>query len=248
MSTTPNRLSPSRHNFSNRILQNLSDETVSRLGLKVVTLPVGREIEAIGKSIRHVFFLESGAASMTATFKDGKQTEVGLFGFEGAIGISALMGTKRSLNRVYMQIAGHGLAAPVESCRHEFDTNSNFRDLMLRYVQTQLIQAMQSAGCNLSHHLEQRLARWLLLCADRSRADVFVLSQQFLAMMLGVRRSSVNLALGNLVDKQLIAIKRNQIALIDKVALERHACECYLVVKHHLDNFIEFDDGQTEYK
>jgi CRP-like cAMP-binding protein len=156
------------------------------------------------------------------------------------------MGTKRSLNRVYMQIAGRGFAAPIEACRNEFVSNDRFRDLMLRYVQTQLIQAMQSAGCNLSHHLEQRLARWLLLCADRSRTDSFVLSQEFLGMMLGVRRTSVNVALGRLADKAFIENHRNRITIINKTALEGQACECYSVVKHHLDSFTEFDSGQGD--
>ena len=237
---------PYKQSFANKILQNLPADTIQRLRLKAVDLPVNREIQAAGGRISHLFFLEAGVASITTTFTDGKQSEVGLSGFEGAIGIAAFMGTKRSLHRVYMQIAGCGFAAPVEACRHEFATDDHFRNLMLRYVQTQLIQAMQSASCNLSHHLEQRLARWLLLCADRSRTEEFVLSQEFIGMILGVRRTSMNLALARLTEKGFISHKRNKITIVNKTSLEACACECYLLVKRHLESFAEFDSGQAQ--
>ena len=116
------------------------------------------EIEFPGRPIGHVYFLEEGMASMTTTFKDGDQVEVGMFGFESVIGISALMGTKRSLNRVYTQITGHGCSTTLEAAKSEFRQGGLFQDLVLRYVQAQLVQAMQSAGCNAKHNFEQRLA------------------------------------------------------------------------------------------
>jgi len=122
---------------------------------------------------------------MTTTFKDESQVEVGMFGYESVIGVSALMGTKKSLNRVYTQIAGHGYSCHVEDARREFRLGGYFQSLVLRYVQAQLVQAMQSAGCNAKHNFEQRLARWLLLCADRAHIDTFKISHEFLADMLG---------------------------------------------------------------
>ena len=96
---------------------------------------------------------------MTTTFNDGSQVEVGMFGYEGVIGVSALMGTKRSLNRVYTQIEGSGFSCAVELARQEFELGETFQSLTLRYVQAQLVQAMQSAGCNAKHRIEQRLSR-----------------------------------------------------------------------------------------
>lgn len=96
---------------------------------------------------------------MTTIFTDGSQVEVGLFGFESVIGISALMGTKKSLNRIYMQNSGHGFTSPIDVARVEFSRNQRFQFLALRYVQAQLTQATQSAGCNARHSIEQRLAR-----------------------------------------------------------------------------------------
>jgi len=181
---------------------------------------------------------------MTTTFQDGSQVEVGLFGFESVIGISALMGTKKSLNKIYKQIPGRGFASPIDIARIEFNRNGQFQFLSLRYVQAQLTQATQSAGCNARHSIEQRLARWLLLCAGRAGNEIPI-SQEFLGMMLGVTRPSVTITCGILRDQPIIAHSRNRIRILDRIGLEQRACECYRVVKDHLDNYIDFDTGFT---
>jgi CRP-like cAMP-binding protein len=229
--------------YRNKLLQNLSPEIIQRLSLKRVDLELGREIEYPGSAIRHVFFIEDGLGSMTSTFQDGSQVEVGMFGYESVIGISALMGTKRSLNRIYMQMPGFGYMVPTELAQAEFSRGGDFQRLALRYVQAQLTQATQSAACNAKHDVTQRLARWLLLCADRARSNVFHISQQFLADMLGVTRPSVALVAGELKKDGLIEYKRNEIQIPSIEALEKKACECYLVLKEHLENYIEFDTG-----
>jgi CRP-like cAMP-binding protein len=157
--------------YKNTVLKALDAGTIARLHLRAATFKVGHEIEFPEKPIRHLFFVEEGMASMTTTFGDGSQVEVGMFGYESVIGVSALMGTKRSLNRVYTQIAGQGYSCLVEAGRKEFERGGLFQTLCLSYVQAQLLQAMQSAGCNAKHEVEQRLARWLLICADRAHED-----------------------------------------------------------------------------
>ena len=218
---------------------------VSRLCLHPVMFELGHEIEFPGTPIDYLYFVEEGMASMTNTFKDGSQVEVGMFGYEGVIGVSALMGTKRSLNRVYTQIAGHGYSSPVETARKEFDLGGDFQSLALRYVQTQLVQATQSAGCNAKHNLEQRLARWLLLCADRAHTNSFKMPQEFLADMLGTTRPTVSLAAGHLKEKGLIDYNRGLIHILDTAGLEEEACECYRIIRDHLDNYAEFESGIT---
>jgi CRP-like cAMP-binding protein len=163
----------------------LDGEIIERLRLQPVKFELKHEIENPGNPIDRLYFLEEGMASMTTTFKNGSQVEVGMFGFESVIGVSALMGTKKSLNRVYTQIAGHGYSCQVEDAKREFRLGGTFQFLALCYVQAQLVQAMQSAGCNAKHSFEQRLARWLLLCADRAHIDTFKISHGFLADMLG---------------------------------------------------------------
>jgi CRP-like cAMP-binding protein len=236
---------PRRH-FSNSLLNALEPESIRRLQLAPVTFELLHEIEFPGSPIENLFFVEQGMASMTTTFKDGSQVEVGMFGYESVIGVSALMGTKRSLNRVYTQIEGHGFSCTVETARSEFKLGGTFQALALRYVQAQLVQAMQSAGCNAKHEVEQRLARWLLICADRAHSNTFRMSHEFLADMLGSSRPTVTTASGILKDEKLIKYSRGLIEIINPHGLEQRACECYQIIKNHLDNYTEFDSGIIE--
>jgi CRP-like cAMP-binding protein len=229
--------------FKNTLLMALDREVIARLHLHRVNFELEHEIEFPGRPIDHIFFVEAGMASMTTTFRDGSQVEVGMFGYESIIGVSALMGTKRSLNRVYTQIEGYGYSSPVEAARREFNLGGQFHFLALRYVQAQLVQAIQSAGCNATHSFEQRLARWLLICADRAHSNTFKMSHEFLADMLGSTRSTVSITAGLLKHEKLIDYTRGVIHILDTHGLERRACECYCVIKDHLDNYAEFDSG-----
>lgn len=229
--------------YNNSLLKALGPEIVNRLHLKPVAFELRHEIEFPGKPIKYLFFLERGMASLTVTHKDGAEVEVGMFGFESVIGVSALMGTKRSLNRVYTQIAGDGYRCNLEDALEEFRRGGLFQNLSLRYVQAQLVQTMQSASCNAKHHVHQRLARWLLICADRAHSKTFKMSQFFLAQMLGNRRPFVTQAMGHLREQHLVAYTQGTIHILNVPGLEAEACECYQVIKDHLDNFLEFDTG-----
>lgn len=229
--------------YKNSLLKNLDREVIGRLGLQPVKFELGHEIEFPGKPIGHLFFVEEGMASQTTTFKDGSQVEVGMFGYESVIGVSALMGTITSLNRVYTQIPGHGYSCRMELGKKEFSLCGTFQALVLRYVQAQLIQAMQSAGCNAKHPVNERLARWLLLCADRAHSTDFQMSQDYLAQMLGSTRPTVSTAAGVLKAEGLITYKRGAIKIVDVARLQARACECYEVIKSHLDNYAAFDSN-----
>ncbi len=227
----------------NVVLKALDAESIRRLALRKVNFELNHEIEFPGEPIEHLFFVEEGMASMTTTFKDGSQVEVGMFGYESIMGVSALMGTKRSLNRIYTQIAGRGYSCGIEIGRKEFDLGGLFQSLALAYVQAQLVQTAQSAGCNIKHDVEQRLARWLLICADRAHNNTFIMPHEFLGDMLGCSRPSVSVAAKLLKDKGLISYTRGVITILDTARLEKTSCECYLVIKDHLDNYTEFDSG-----
>ena len=231
--------------FHNTLLRHLAPETIDRLRLRPIQLELEMDLEAPGTSIRNIVFVEHGIGSMTTVFRDGFEVEVGMFGYESAIGISALMGTKQSLNRVFMQLAGHGFSSPLAASVREFGRNGDFHDLALRYVQAQLTQATQSTACNVHHSHEQRLARWILICSDRAQQDILKLSHEFLADMLGSARQTVSLAARKLKKKGLISYVSGTIEILDRVKLEEQACECYGVVKAHLDNFASFDTGFT---
>jgi hypothetical protein len=184
---------------------------------------------------------------MTTMFKDGSQVEVSLFGNEAVIGASALIGTKRSLNNIYMQAAGHGFISNIQAAGREFRACEGFRDIVLRYVQAQLVQTAQTAGCNAKHDTSQRMARWLLLCADRMYANELGLTHEFLGHMMGVRRSTVSVTAKELQRQGYINYRRGKIKIENRPGLEQTACECYQVVKEHLENYhnIETVFGRT---
>jgi CRP-like cAMP-binding protein len=225
--------------YRNTILNLLPADSIARLQLVPVVLPLEREIEFPGSAIRHVFFPERGVASMTTTFLDGSQVEIALCGSESILGSSYFLGTRRSLNRVYMQIAGYGYSSKIAIAAAEFDRHGEFNRLVLRYTQAQFIQSSQTAGCNARHSLEQRLARWLLLCHDRVEHGTIHLPQEFIAEMLGNRRTSVSVEAGKLQNGGLIQYSRGKIEVLDRPGLERKACECYATVRNDLKNYAE---------
>jgi CRP-like cAMP-binding protein len=229
--------------FKNKILQLLEPDAIQRLQLKPVKLPSGLEIENPGQPIRHLIFIEDGIGSMTTTFRDGFQVEVGMFGAESVMGASALVGTRLSLNKVYMQMAGHGFSCAFASAAAEYSRFGKFHDLVLRYLQAELVQTCQSAGCNAHHEIPQRLSRWLLLCADRSESPTLHLTQEYLADMLGTVRTSVSLAAEGLQREGLIQYNRGKILISNRPGLEKRACECYRVVRDHLDNYLAVEQA-----
>ena len=190
--------------FHNTLLKTFDSELIGRLQLRPVIFESGQMIEEPGNPIRHLYFLDSGMASMTTVFSEGKEVEVGMFGYESVIGVSSLMGTMQSLNHVYTQVAGTGYRCSYEHALREFNRFGVFTKLCLRYVQAQLVQSSQSAGCASTHNYEQRLSRWLLVTADRTHVDTFKMSQEFLSHMLGSTRSTVSVVAGTLKKEGLI--------------------------------------------
>jgi CRP-like cAMP-binding protein len=232
----------SAQTFRNVILQRLPPVVIDRLDLQRVELPVNREIEFPGSGIGNLFFIEEGIASMTVTFQDGFEVEVALGGPESILGTSSMMGTRRSLNRVYMQIGGYGYSSVMAVATREFKRGEQFHDLTLRYVQAQFIQSAQTAGCNARHSVEQRMARWLLLCSDRVGDRVLPLSHEYMADMLGATRSSVTVVAGHLQERGLIHYTRGKITLLDLAGLEGISCECYRAVRDHLRSFVDNEE------
>jgi len=222
--------------FRNKLLRYLDPRSIDALHLCPVRLGLAQDIQTPGKAIGSLVFIESGLASMTTGFKDGSQVEVETFGFDSVIGTSALMGATESLNRVHVQIAGHGFACSVGMARKEFDLCGRFNQLVLRYVQAQLIQATQSAACNARHNVQERLAACLLLCSDRTQTERFPISHEFLAYMLGSTRSTVSVFALSLKEQGLIGYSRGTIEILDREGLERTACECYCTVRDHLES------------
>jgi len=212
----------------NRLLLALSPEDFSHLEprLERVPLPVGTRLVEPNTPIEHLYFLEQGIASVVATTPQGRQIEVGIIGREGLSGIPVLLGTDRTPHKCFIQTPGEGLRIRADDLR-AIAISSSLHQHLLRFVQTFMIQTAQTALSNASHVLEQRLARWLLMCHDRVDGDALFTTHEFLSLMLGVRRSGVTLALQALEGRGLISTKRGQITVLDRAKLKAVAGDSY---------------------
>lgn len=229
-----------RTGFRNLILQHLEVEAIERLELRPADLELAMVLERPGGTIGQLFFIEEGVGSMTTIFEDGSQVEAGMFGFESAIGASALMGVRSSNYQIAMQVPGYGYTVAKEVAEREFRRFDVFHDLVLRYITSQSMQAAQAAGCNARHQVQQRLSRWLLLCRDRVSTDVLQLTQEFLAAMLGVERPAVSIVAGKLQEQGLIEYSRGRVRIVDREGMEGLSCECYWVIRKELEAFASY--------
>jgi CRP-like cAMP-binding protein len=213
----------------NRLLGQLSSADFAQLTSDLQLFRLGRRqiLYEVGAPFDFIYFIEEGLASVLAIMEDGASSAVGMVGPEGLIGAPALLGGKVSGQQVIMQLPGAALRIPVGACKAAFDDNARIRDVLLHFIEDLLNLSSQSAGCNRLHSIEQRSARWLLMAADRTRSSTLPLTQEFLAAMLGVRRSGVSEAAGELQRSGLIRYRRGEITIVDRAGLEKTACECY---------------------
>ena len=215
--------------LNNRILSVLSREELDACVpyLQPVDLKHKQVLCDIGEPFDYIYFLEQGLASVIKTMEDGSSVEVGMLGYEGFTPVPALLGADISEQHIVMQLPGNGYRIRVSDCRDLFETQSGFRQITLNFINSFMNFSAQTAACNRLHDLEQRLSRWLLASQDRFRQPVLPLTQEYLAIMLGVRRSGVNEAAGRLQDQGLIDYTHGRITLINRDGLEKAACECY---------------------
>ncbi|PDT15428.1 CarD family transcriptional regulator [Rhizobium sp. J15] len=213
---------------TNRLLRSLSQEAFKVIGPYVVSvdLPVGRPLVEAGKPIDHVCFIESGLASMVVVSSDGNSIEVGQIGFEGLSGYPVLLGVDRTPNRTFMQVAGRGLELSTSRVLALQD-QPEARLLFLRYIHTRELQLAHSALAAARYSMHQRLARWLLMCHDRLISDDMPLTHDFLALMLGVRRSGVTEHLHVLEGMHAIRSTRGSVRILSRRILIDIAGACY---------------------
>ena len=181
---------------SNRLLSLLRREDQQRLRhhLEPVVLEYKRPLYGANERIEFVYFIESGVGSLVLTMTGGRAAEVGTIGNEGFVGLSILLGDDRAPTSVYVQVPGTGLRMKAETFCKELEQSGPMRATMLRYAHAFFNQVARSAACASFHSLGQRCCRWLLMTHDRMPTDQFMLTQEFLAMMLGVRRAGVTVA------------------------------------------------------
>lgn len=204
--------------------------------LEPVWLRAGQVLFHPGDEVETVHFPHRRTVtSLVAVLADGRAAETATIGREGAVGGIVSGGAKPAFCRAVVQIGGPALRPPAARLEAAKLRSAGLRDLFARYADALVAQVMQSVACNAVHPLEARLCRWLLTTQDRAGSAELTLTQESLAEMLGVRRTTVTPVAGALQRRGLIRYRRGRIEVVDRSGLERAACECHAAVRRHFD-------------
>ena len=233
----PNLSDPTR----NALLAALPPDALQRLlpRLTPVRLQLRHILYHANGPIDAAYFVTAGMVSMVTNLEDGMQAEVGIVGREGMLGMSLVAGVQTSFVETMVQLDGAALRIPARDLVQELDSNLPLRRILLRHTEALAAQVMQTAACNGRHGLEERLARWLLMAHDRADGDDLHLTQEFMAMMLGVHRPSVTITAGTLQRAGLIRYLAGRVTILDRPSLEAASCECYATVRNRLAAIME---------
>ena len=234
----------------NIILSQLPEAEYAQLAkhLKPVDLPLEKKLSEPNLPIEHIYFLNSGLVSTDVLSSNGESVEVGVIGREGFAGLPALLDQPQMSHMVLMQGVGEGLRIRSEIVREEFLKGGMLQKLVHAFAYLQLVQVTQSVLCNRLHPVNARLARWLLTSADRMESRLWNLTQEFLAQMLGVQRSTVTVAAGELQAEGLIEYSRGKIQILNRQGLINSSCECYGTVESSYERILQKDgNGTTRY-
>jgi CRP-like cAMP-binding protein len=217
----------------NRFLAALSPDLLDRLTprLTAVRLLQGATVFEVGQPIENALFLQSGGISLVVPMQDGQMVEAAIVGNDSVLGGAAALGGEIALTKALVQIGGNASAVDIKTIRQLAGESDEFRASLVRHEQGILAQAQQSAACNVTHPVEARLARWLLRSRDVTGSSMLPLTQEFIAEMLGVRRTSVSVAAYMLQEAGFIRYRRGHIQILDGEGLRATACECYGAVK-----------------
>lgn len=225
---------------TNRLLSLLSDDDYERLRphLSEVAFDYRKSLYEASRPIEQVYFPVDGVASLVITTIDGSSAEVGTIGSEGFVGLPVCLGDRDAPSSVYVQVPGTALRLDARIFRDQLDRSPALNLIMLRYSHAFFNQVAQSAACAHLHRVEQRCCRWLLMTRDRMPSDDFLLTQEFLGMMLGVRRTTVTDVMGSLQKAGLVRYRRGHVTILDHEALRQRVCECYEVSKREFDRLL----------
>ena len=220
----------------NYLLAALPEAEFERLAphLELVPMRLGEMLYEPGGQLQHAYFPTTAVVSLHYVMESGATAETAGVGNEGVVGISLFMGGDTTPSSAVVQTAGHGYRLPGRLLKEEFKRAGLMQQLLLRYTQALSTQMFQTAACNRHHSVEQQLCRWLLLTLDRLPSNGFVMTQELVASILGVRRESITEAAGKLQRAGFIRYRRGHIAVLERSGLEAGACECYAVVKKEM--------------
>jgi len=224
----------------NRILDALPPNEAASIVpyLEGISLKTSDVLYGVGDPLRAVYFPTNSVLSAVAVMHDGRLVEIGTIGREGMAGIQAIFGVSHVPSQLLCQIPGEARFLAVDAFVDKLERLSTFRRLVLRYAQGFVNLIGQSVACNRLHDVTERCARWLLMTRDRIDSDEFPVTQEFLAMMLGVRRSGVTVAATALQQAGFIRYRRGHVTVIDRRGLESASCECYRTIADEFDRLL----------
>jgi CRP-like cAMP-binding protein len=219
---------------ANKLLAALPAEVRQRLQAQLALVPLRHKqvLQKQGHAITDVYFPCGGACSLMRTMEDGGSAEIATIGSEGIVNVCVYFGQDVAIGDVIIQIEdGGGFKMTAPAFAAEMNRRDAFHDLVVRYSQAMTSHVMLSVACNALHQVEQRACRWLLISADRVGGHELKLTHEFLSIMLGVRRPTVTLVIGELEKAGLVENHRGSINIVDRAKLEEVSCECYAAAK-----------------
>ena len=224
----------------NGILAGLNGKILTTAGAQgeIVHLKLRQRVYEPEERIDSVYFPLSGVISVVTRMKDGGMIEIGTIGREGTSGIPLLMGSDTTANESFCQVAGDAYKMHAKTFRGLLGRSRLFRDLLNRYLQAYINMLGQLAACNRLHSVYERCSRWILMTLDRVGEPEFTLTHEFLAMMLGTRRSGVTIAAAAFQNAGFIHYSRGKITVLDRNGLEEATCECYDVTRRQFSEFL----------
>lgn len=230
------------HNLptKNQLLAALPVEEYQRLAphLELVPLSQLQILYDMGEVIEYVYFPNQALVSIVSLLEDGSTTEVGIIGKDGMIGLPVCWGGDSTNIQAIVQVPGDGMRMKAQVLKTEFSRGGELQRMLLLYTQALFSQVAQSVACNRHHKIEQRLARWLLTVQEQVQSEELLLTQEFIAQMLGTRRSGVTVAAMSLQQAGSISYSRGKIAIVDREKLKSSACECYGIVKREFTRLL----------
>jgi CRP-like cAMP-binding protein len=230
--------------IGNLILSALPEEEYNRLlpELEPIKMEIGDLIHRPDEVIEYVHFPQDSVVSSVTYLDDGTSVEAGIIGREGTTGIATALSNTTSPLEVTVQIPGDCLRIKADGFKQALEDNSVLKRLVHQHIFAYITQLAHVNACNAHHVLEQRLARWLLMCRERVNSDVLPITQEFIAQMLGVHRPGVTLVALNLKEAGIINYRRGEITICDRAKLEEAACKCYEAIKKDYDDYLKLDN------
>ena len=220
--------------WENHFLDSLppGDMAVLQPSLERLEMERNRQLAEAGQAMGFVYLPQSCILSVLAVMEDGRSVESRTIGRESGIGLLHSLGSRYSYERVTVQVGGEAWRLPIDALTARAQISPPLVRCIVSHAQATILQSAQATACNTLHSVEHRLCRWLLMTQDRLGGSEFVpLTQEHLAIMLGVQRTTVTAIAGELQAKKMISYSRGSIRILDRPKLERCACECYRIMR-----------------